>query len=286
MPIMFGPSGNSDLFYEQGHKSSLEMPIWLKNQGLDAYEYNCTKGVKINQKSAEQLGQNAIENGIFLSIHAQYYISLSSVDEEKRDASVVYIIESLNCARWMGAKRVVVHSGSCGKMSRSDALGLAKNTLLQTLAKATELDLGDIHICPETMGKINQLGTLTEVIELCKIDERLIPTIDFGHINAREMGNLRTSADFEAIINQLISGLGIDRIKSFHCHFSKIEYTIGGEKRHLTFADDTYGPSFEPLAEVLYKKSLTPVIICESAGNMAEDALIMKKMYMKETGVE
>ena len=64
-----------------------------------------------------------------------------------------------------------------------------------------------------------------------------------------------------------------------HCHFSKIEYTDAGEKRHLTFADTVYGPDFEPLAEALVKDGLCPRIISESAGTMAEDALAMQKAY-------
>lgn len=40
LAIKFGPSGNSDSFYKEGHKSSLEMPEWLHNMGLDAYEYS------------------------------------------------------------------------------------------------------------------------------------------------------------------------------------------------------------------------------------------------------
>ena len=122
------------------------------------------------------------------------------------------------------------------------------------------------------MGKINQLGTLEEVLELCSIDERLIPAIDFGHLNARTMGTLKTSKDFEKILEATENKIGYDRMKIFHSHFSKIEYTDGGEKKHLTFEDTKFGPDFEPLAEIICKKKLTPTIICESAGTMAIDA--------------
>ena len=69
-------------------------------------------------------------------------------------------------------------------------------------------------------------------------------------------------------------------MKCFHSHFSQIEYTDnGGEKRHLTFADTTYGPYFAPLAEVLVKYDSRPTIICESAGTPAEDAATMRDLY-------
>ena len=136
------------------------------------------------------------------------------------------------------------------------------------------------HICPETMGKVNQLGTLHEVLELCKIDERIIPCIDFGHLNARDLGIIRGKDDFESIILEIKNQLGEYRFKNFHSHFSKIEYTTGGEKRHLTFEDTVYGPDFEPLMELVYKYGLSPTFVCESAGTQAEDAKAMKDYYL------
>ena len=73
--------------------------------------------------------------------------------------------------------------------------------------------------------------------------------------------------------------LGDERARRFHVHFSKIEYTAGGEKQHLTFADTVYGPAFEPLMELFYERGLEPVVICESAGTQAEDAAAMKRYY-------
>ena len=139
--------------------------------------------------------------------------------------------------------------------------------------------LSNIHICPETMGKVNQLGTLEEVLELCLLDERLIPCIDFGHLNARDMGSLKSFADYENIFLKIKDKLGTDRLKSFHSHFSKIEYTTGGEKRHLTFEDTVYGPDYQPVMELTCKYGCNPVFICESAGTQAEDAKKMKDYY-------
>ena len=154
-------------------------------------------------------------------------------------------------------------------------------TLKETIQEADTLGLGDIHICPETMGKINQLGTLEEVLELCTLDERMIPTIDFGHLHARGLGCLNEKEDFEKIFDIIENKLGSDRLKSFHSHFSRIEFTSGGEKKHWTYCDTQYGPEFDHIAELIYKKNLSPVIISESRGTMAEDALTLKKIYQK-----
>ena len=131
------------------------------------------------------------------------------------------------------------------------------------------------------MGKINQLGTLDEVLELCALDERLIPCIDFGHLNARTLGGLNSFDDFKAVFDRVENKLGISRLREFHSHFSKIEYSAGGEKRHLTFEDKVFGPDYQPVIELVLKKNCSPTIICESAGTQAEDAKAMKDYYNK-----
>lgn len=147
------------------------------------------------------------------------------------------------------------------------------------LAVMDEMSYKNLTYCPETMGKINQIGDLDEIIELCKTDERLLPTIDFGHLHTRGRGAINTAEDFEAILKALISGLGQERIKHFHVHFSKIAYTDMGEKMHMTFDDEGYGPDFALLAPLLKKHDLEPVIICESNGTMAKDAKTMLEVY-------
>lgn len=280
MSAKFGPAGSAESFKVMGYKSSLQIPEYLNKFSLDCFEYQCGRGVNIGEEKAKELGNVAKEKGITLSLHAPYYISMSSVEEEKRLNSVNYILASAGAVNAMGGDRIVVHTGSCGKISREKALSLAIDTMKLALDALKNEGLSHIHICPETMGKVNQLGTLTEVMELCKIDESLIPCIDFGHLNARDLGILKSKEDFEGVLNQIENDLGKDRLNIFHSHFSKIEYTTGGEKRHLTFEDTVYGPDFEPLMELVYKKGLNPTFICESAGTQTEDAKQMKDYYL------
>ena len=249
--------------------------------GLDHFEYPCGRGVRVSDKLAEGLRAKAEEHGITVSLHAPYFISLSSAEEEKRDNSINYIIQSADAAKRMGAQRIVIHSGSCGKMSREKALGLAKDTLLRARKAALEQGYGDIIFCPETMGKVGQLGDLDEVLRLCALDDSFLPCIDFGHLNARTFGSIKTIDDYAQIFDRIENSLGSERLKNMHCHFSKIEYTVpGGEKRHLTFAENEgFGPEFEPLMELTAKKQLTPIFICESAGTQDTDALEMKNFY-------
>ena len=278
----FGTAGNCDDFYDAGNKSALEMPAWLTEHNLDCYEYQCGRGVKISNDAAKRLGRIAKENGILLSVHAPYYISLSSVDEDKRKNSINYILDTLRVAKYMGADRIVVHSGSCGSITRREALSLATDTLKMALDAADEQGFGDIHICPETMGKVKQLGTVEEVMKLCLIDERLIPTIDFGHVNSMTLGGLKEKSDFSAVFDAIENKLGRERAKNFHIHYSRIEYTNAGEKKHHTFAEKEYGPDFDPIAEILAERDLTPRIICESAGTQTRDAAELKGIYMQK----
>ncbi len=278
MNTKFGPAGNSESFFEQGYKSSLQMPEFLSAMGLDAYEYQCGRGVKISEDACEVLKTEAEKHGIILSVHSPYYINIATPEEEKQKKSIGYILQTAKAASFMGADRIVVHMGAAGKITRSQGIELSKKLIREALSEMDLQGLGDITICLETMGKVNQLGTCEETAEVCEIDERLFPCVDFGHVNAREQGSLATPSDFENIVNLFENRLGAYRAERMHVHFSKIEYTHMGERKHLTFEDAEYGPEFENFAEIICKKNMQPRIICESAGTQAEDALYMKNI--------
>ena len=273
----FGPGGNSESFYAEKYKSTTQAPAWLAARGLDAYEFQAGNGLAAGEATLLKIGEEAKKHGILMSLHTPYYISLSGVEEEKRLKSLSYIEKSLWAAELLGADTIVIHSGSAAKISREEAMRLASDTLTRTIEA-----FGDtkIRLGLETMGKINQLGTLEEVIELCKIAPQYHPVVDFGHLNARNVGGyFVTTDDYRRVFDKIGSALGSEYAYNLHCHFSKIEYTSAGEKKHLTFIDTEYGPDFEPLIEAIIKENVAPRIICESAGTMAEDALQMKKYY-------
>lgn len=272
----FGPGGNGDLFYAQGGKGTVQAPAWVKNFGLDAYEFEAGNGLSASEETLRKIGEEARAHGISMSLHTPYFISLAGIDPQKRLKSVEYIQKSLWAAELIGAKTIVIHCGGAAKISREKALSLSCDTLEKVIEAVgdTQIKLGI-----ETMGKVNQLGTLDEVIEQCRVDKHYVPVVDFGHMNSREQGLFYTVDDYRRIFDRIAEGCSPEVAKNLHCHFSKIEYTSAGEKRHLTFADEVYGPDFEPLMEAIAKDGLTPTIICESDGTQAEDALAMKKSY-------
>ena len=274
---IFGPGGNSQAFYDAGNKSTLQAPAFVRSLGLGAYEFEAGNGLRASLDTLRAIGAAAREQGVEMSFHTPYYNSLSGVVPEKRLKSIEYITQSLEAAEALGADTIVIHSGSAGKITRREAMDLAKDTLLRTMEAVGDTP---IHLGLETMGKINQLGTLDEVIELCGIDPHFYPVVDFGHMNARERGGIFPDADsYRRIFDTVANALGDDKARYMHCHFSKIEYTAAGEKQHLTFADEQYGPVFEPLAEAIAREGLCPRIISESAGTQSEDALYMQTAY-------
>ena len=239
--IRFGTAGTSDSFAARGYKSSLEVPQYTAKMGLNAFEYQCGRGVRLGLEKARQMAALAAPKDILFSVHAPYYISMSSLEEDKRLNSIQYLLQSAAVCRALGGKRIIFHSGSCGKQSREAAL-------------EKELDL-------------------------CGVDERITPCIDFGHLNARTLGGIQSKADYAAILDRMAEALGDERARRFHVHFSRIEYSKGGEKRHWTFAETQFGPEPQPLMELLAERGLAPVVICESAGTQAEDACTMQQMY-------
>ncbi len=281
MSAKFGPAGAAESFKAMGYKKSVQIGEYLQKFGLDHFEYQCGQGVRVSEPAAEEIGKALAEKGVTVSIHAPYFISLSSVEPEKRDNSINYIIQSAQAVKAMGGDRIVIHSGSCSKMTREEALELAKATMKRAREVLIAEGLENVRCCPETMGKINQLGDLREVVEICKTDESFIPCIDFGHLNARTFGAIKGKAEYAEILDTIENELGSERAKCFHSHFSKIEFTEkGGEKRHLTFTENNgYGPDYEPLLELVYERGLSPTFVCESAGTQTEDAVTMKEYY-------
>ncbi len=279
--IKFGPSGNCESFYAEGHKATVEAAAFVKGRGLDCFEYSFGQGVRITEATATAIKVAFEKENIEISAHAPYFINFANPDDEMALKSYSYVLDTAKALRLMGGKRVVFHPAAQGKATRDEAVALAEKRLHILRDLIYENGLEDMMFCPETMGKLAQIGTVEEITRFCQIDKIFTPCVDFGHINAREQGSLKTVEDYKTRLQYMIDGLGYERMKYFHVHFSKIMYSAKGEIKHLTFADDVYGPEFAPLAVALKELRLEPFIVSESAGTQAEDAESMKKIYLQ-----
>ena len=277
--IKFGPSGNSLNFTLAGYKSSLDSAKFVKDLGLNAFEYSFGRGVNLSDETALEIGKVFKENGVEISVPAPYYINFANPLSEAETKGVNYMLSSAKKCKLMGGKRIIFHPASQGKEDRETTVNRTVERVKRLTESIYENGLDDMIYCPETMGKLAQIGTIEEIAMFCKIDKVFIPCVDFGHVNARENGSLKSYKDYKDRLEFLISELGYEKMKNFHIHFSHIEYSQKGEVRHLTNEDLVFGPHFLPLAEALIDLRLEPTVISESAGTQDIDAVEMKNQY-------
>jgi deoxyribonuclease-4 len=278
---LFGTAGSPAAFYADRLSASADVPRWLASKGLDAYEYSAGRGVRLSDDAAALLGAAAAEHSIVLSLHAPYFINLATADQAQQEKNLNYLMSSLNAAAFMKAGRVVFHAGGQGKAERAQAFDQVKKNLELALEELSRRGMDKIALLPETMGKKGQIGSLAEIIELCRLwPERLLPAVDFGHLHAITGGGYTAKSEYSAAFDCIGEKLGQAALQNLHVHFSCIEFTAAGEKKHWSFADP-YGPPFEPFLEAVLDYGLAPLVICESAGTQDIDAQAMKNYYIE-----
>ena len=277
--IRFGPSGNSEAFYEEGHKETTEAPEWLNKMGLNAFEYSFTLGQFLSDKTAEKILAEGKKYDIEFSVHAPFYINFVNSSDTARENNYKFMMNSVEGLKKLNGRHCVFHIGSQLKLSREEAFKTLKDNFLDFVHEFQKTESG-VFLCPEAMGKYTQMGTVDEIFEICSWSDCLIPTLDFGHINCVMQGALKTKEDFMAILKKGIDKIGFEKMRDLHIHFSKIMYGAKGEIKHLTFDDTVYGPEPLPMLEAIYELKLEPVIISESAGTQARDSKIMRDLYM------
>lgn len=274
--IRFGPAGNPIGYSGQ----TINVCDYISGIGLESYEYQATYGVRIQKQSALKLGENAIKNDIRVSMHAPYYINLSSPKEDVLERSVDRLVQSARASEWIGAYRIVFHPGFYTKYTPLEALNRCKGAISQLVDKLGALGIKKYTFAPETTGKRSQLGNLDEIINICQSFDNFAPTIDFAHLHARGRGCIKGADDYYQILTRLEEGLGGNGsgMETLHCHFTRIEYTDAGERRHHVLTEKEYGPPLEPLLTVLIECGWDATIICETPF-LEQDAIIMQETY-------
>lgn len=278
----FGPAGVPPAFRDL-KLPVVEFPRYLHNEGLDAFEYQAVRwGAKpqMKRKNAEALGANAKKHDVWLSVHGSYFINLCG-KKETIEASKHRLIACATAADWMDAHVVVFHPGFYGKRTTREALELCVEAMGEVVKSMRSLGIGEVHLGPETTGKPSQLGSLDEILTLCERLESTEPVIDWAHIHARERGRLKTSDDFRKVLDEAEKRLGVDAIKNLHCHYTRVEFTEKGERRHHTMDEVEYGPDFRPLASLIAELGLRPVVVSESP-ILDIDAQKMRDIVLRE----
>lgn len=261
----FGPAGVPPTF-RMLNASLQDVPMLLREEGLDAFEYEAIYwGGKpqMQKEDAEAFGQKAKENDVWLSLHGSYFINFCG-EKKIVEASKRRLISCATAAEWMNAYVVVFHPGFYGRRMRGEAYETCVETLKEVVKTMRNLGIRNTKIGPETMGKPSQLGSLDEVVGICEDVEQTQLVVDWSHLHAREMGRLGTLEDFRKVAEKIETRLGTEALKNMHCHFTKIEFTDKGERRHHPLNEERYGPDFGMLAQIIAEYKLRPVVISES----------------------
>ncbi|RLI21893.1 deoxyribonuclease IV [Candidatus Bathyarchaeota archaeon] len=278
----FGPAGTPPAFKEL-KKPLTELPKFLRDEGLDALEYQAVRwGPKpqMKREDAEKLGENAIENDVWLTMHGSYFINFCG-ETQTVEASKKRLMACLTAAEWMKAHLVVFHPGFYGKKSQKEALELCVKALREVTDEMEQLGIKNVKLGPETMGKLSQFGSLEEILTLCEQVEQTVPVIDWAHLHAREKGKFKTIDDYEKVLDEIEKRLGNEAVKNLHCHYTRVEFTDKGEKCHHVMDETAYGPDFRPLARLIAEIGLKPVIISESP-ILDVDSIKMKRILAEE----
>lgn len=267
MKIWVGPAG---IPISSKGRSTLDGIKCVSELQLNVMEVEFVRGVKMNLKMTKQVGELAKKLDIRLSVHAPYFINLCSLEKEKVEASKKRILDSVERAYVMGGDIVVFHPAYYGKLSEGEAYQRVKKVCEEIRDTQKDNGTGDVRLGLETTGKVSQFGTVEEIIQICKEVKGCDIVVDWAHIFARTIGKINFSEIFDKVSTL--------KPKHLHTHFSCIEYSDRGERRHLTL--DAGKPDYYPLVKEILKRKIDITLISESP-NLEVDALKMKEMFEK-----
>jgi deoxyribonuclease-4 len=256
--IRIGPAGSGGLGNEKALKE-------IHRLGLKAMEIEFTYGVRMPDSQAKALGEMAGDLDIALSVHCPYYINLASIEPSKVKASRKRIIDSCGKAHLLGATHAVFHAGFYQDRTKKDTYDIIKKEI-EGLIRTIKKNKWDVVLAPETTGKRSQFGNIDELLRLKKETGCGI-CVDFAHILARD-GRI----DYDNVFDKLKD------IGHIHAHFSGIEYTEKGERRHLI----TQRKDILPLIRKIAERKIDITIINESPEPI-KDSVKMINMPRRHT---
>ncbi|PIR53803.1 hypothetical protein COU75_04265 [Candidatus Peregrinibacteria bacterium CG10_big_fil_rev_8_21_14_0_10_42_8] len=244
--------------------------------GITAMEMEWVQRVPMNEERILAIQKTATDLGMTLTVHAPYFINLNSPEEEKLEASKIRILNAMEMGQLAGAKSVCVHPAFYMKMDPAEVYDNVYRATDDIMKRAQKKGL-TINLGFETMGKITQFGTLEEVLKLSK-EFGIYPTVDAAHMHARSNGKWNTEKEWNEMFDIYESYLGPESLKSMHLHYSGIEYSEKGERKHLPLLESD--AKWEDFLHVLKKRGIEGALVCESP-LMEEDTLLLQNAFNK-----
>ncbi len=242
----------------------------LLERGYAACEIDFESGFWMDYPFAERLGQLAGENGVALSVHAPLFGFMGHVEPSGRKfASAVGALDrSAGIAAASGAEVVVFHPGFLLERSREAALDAVVEQL-GTLRERLEAKDRAVPFGVEVMGRVRDLGSLDDVLEISRRTGWVRPVLDFAHMHATSDGAFLDVEPFAAALAAVDTVLAPG--DPFHIHFSDIAYANRNETKHLPYGEGTLRA--EPLREALDRFERPTTVISESPDEESSQAI-------------
>ena len=277
LPFRFGTVGTPMSAPKTG--GSAGGALRIREMNLSALELAWVRGTtNIGDEVCARIRAAAEAANVALSVHATYFFNLNATTDEMWQAGRERLLQAARLGYKAGATDIIFHPGSYMKAAPTVVYPIGRDRLAGIVDQLKKEKVRVI-LRPETMGKGALLGTLEEIIGWSREIENVLPCVDFAHLHARPGdGSFNSYKEFTDALRLIASGLGERGLKQMHIHFSGIEYTTKGEKRHLNLAD----------ADIKYKELFKALADIGAAGrimsetpNMEEGALIMQSCYQR-----
>ena len=261
--IHFGPSG---LPSRESPDAAVEL---LLAEGMSACEIDFAGRFWMDYDWATRLGELAREHDIALSMHAPLAGFMGHAERGKKlNMAVGMLDHSAGIAKAAGAAPVVIHPGFLLGRTREEAIDSVCEQLdelrVRLVAKGRDVDFGI-----EVMGRVRDLGSLDDIVEIAARVPWVRPVIDFAHMHATSDGALTSAEPFAEALGKADAVLapGVP----FHIHFSDIAFANRNETKHLPYGEGTLRA--EPLHEALASFERPATIISEAPDEASTAAL-------------
>lgn len=270
--LLFGTGGIPISAKSRSTEAGIERIYEL---GLGCMEVEFVQGVKMSPQVAVNVGELAAKNNIALTAHGPYFINLNAVEPQKVHMSKERILQTARVAALFGARSITFHAAFYLKDTPSETYVKVKKHL-QEVVTILRKEGNKVTISPEVSGKLSQFGSLEEILKLSNEIEGVLPCVDFSHWHART-GKANSYQEFLDVLDQIEGKLGRRALDNVHIHLSGIAYGKKGEIKHLMLEDSDL--HYTELLRALKERKAKGVVICESAPNLEQDALLLQRTY-------
>jgi deoxyribonuclease-4 len=218
---------------------------------------------------AERFGELSRTNGVVLSVHAPIAGFMGHAERGKKlNMAVGMLDHSAGIAKTAGAELVVFHPGFLLNRTREEALDSICEQLGELRARLEKKERA-VPFGIEVMGRVREIGSIDDVLEISRRLGWVRPVLDFAHMHATSDGAFTDPAMFAGVLERADDVL--EDGAPFHIHFSDIAYANRNETKHLPYGEGTLRA--EPLAEALQRFERPATVISESPDEASSQAI-------------